>query len=475
MAPPSRRLLLRNLPKIDALQRLPGVEALCTAHGRERVTETLRILVEELRQELAGEKAGQERMDIWMEQLAESVETRLQEDLHTLLQPAINATGVLVHTNLGRVPLAARAIERMREVAGVYSTLEYDLAKGCRGSRSVHAQRLLSRLFPGGVEAHVVNNNAAAVLLALNTLAEGKEVVVSRGELVEIGGSFRIPDVMRKGQAILREVGSTNRTRLSDYEEAIGPQTALLLKVHTSNYRIVGFTAQVPLPELVRLGKRRGLPVMLDQGSGNLLDLAPRGVKDESPAQSLLAQGADLVTFSGDKLLGGPQAGILAGRSDLIERIRKNPLSRALRVDKITYAALEGTLQAYVTGRAEEEVPVLRMLAETAESLKARARRCSDRVRELSAGRVVAEILPGSSLVGGGAAPLEELPTWLLAVGCRDKSANDLEEALRRRRPPVIARIQDDRLVMDLRTVPIDQEEELAQAAAALGEARATR
>src|SRR2546425_8930390 len=333
MAPPSRRLLLRNLPKIDALQRLPGVEALSTAHGPERVTETLRILVEELRQELAGGKADQERMDIWMEQLAESVETRLQEDLHTLLQPVINATGVLVHTNLGRVPLAARAIERMREVAGVYSTLEYDLEKGCRGSRSVHAQRLLSRLFPGGVEAHVVNNNAAAVLLALNTLAEGKEVVVSRGELVEIGGSFRIPDVMRKGQAILREVGSTNRTRLSDYEEAIGPQTALLLKVHTSNYRIVGFTAQVPLPELVRLGKRRGLPVMLDQGSGNLLDLAPRGVKDESPAQSLLAQGADLVTFSGDKLLGGPQAGILAGRSDLIERIRKNPLSRALRVD----------------------------------------------------------------------------------------------------------------------------------------------
>src|SRR6185436_11506334 len=304
----------------------------------------------------------------------------------------INATGVLVHTNLGRSPLVPAAIRRMAEVASVYTTLEYDLEEGSRGSRSVHAQRLFGKLFPGWA-AHVVNNNAAAVLLALNTLAEGREVIVSRGELVEIGGSFRIPDVMRKGQAVLKEVGTTNRTRLADYEAAIGSGTALLLKVHTSNYRIVGFTKQVSLPELSELGRRRSLPVMVDQGSGNLLDLSHHGIGDEPPVAALLAQGADLVTFSGDKLLGGPQSGILVGRGDLIEKIRKNPLSRALRVDKLTYAALEATLETYVRGRANEELPVLRMMEQSEALVEERTRRCAARIQELGGGTIQTEIL----------------------------------------------------------------------------------
>ncbi|HEV8376207.1 MAG TPA: L-seryl-tRNA(Sec) selenium transferase, partial [Candidatus Polarisedimenticolia bacterium] len=291
----------------------------------------------------------------------------------------------------------------------------------------------------------------------------------------EIGGSFRIPDVMRKGQAILKEVGTTNRTRLSDYEDAIGSQTALLLKVHTSNYRIVGFTTQVSLPELAALGKRRGLPVMVDQGSGNLLDLAPCGLKGEPRVAGILAQGADLVTFSGDKLLGGPQCGILVGRPDLIERLRKNPLSRALRVDKLTYAALEATLEAYVTEQANKEVPVLRMLEESAESVGARAGRCAQRVRDRSAGRVRVEIISGSSLVGGGAAPTVEIPTRLLEVSVAGKSADELERMLRKLHPPVIARIQEDRLVLDLRTVLPDQEEGLATAVASLGGEDLTR
>jgi L-seryl-tRNA(Ser) seleniumtransferase len=467
MADAPSQAVLRRLPKIDVLLRLPSVEALSEAHGRERVTVVLREMVEELRSEIVAGGAPGERLERWTQEVGETLRRRLESDLQSLLLPVINATGVLVHTNLGRSPLSAAAISGMVSVAEGYSTLEYDLEKGRRGSRSVHAQRLLGRIFPGAA-SHVVNNNAAAVLLALNTLAEGKEVVVSRGELVEIGGSFRIPDVMRKGQAILREVGTTNRTRISDYEEAIGPSTGLLLKVHTSNYRIVGFTTQVTLTDLAALGKRCGLPVMVDQGSGNLMDLAGKGIDEEPSVQHLLSDGADIVTFSGDKLLGGPQAGILVGRPDLIERVRKNPLSRALRVDKITYAALEATLAAHLAGRAARELPVLRMMEETAESVERRARRCAEAVEHRTGGAVGAEVVPGASLVGGGAAPTAEIPTSLLVVRCGDRSPDALEEALRRGHPPVIARIESDRLVLDLRTVPEDQEEALVRAIAVL-------
>ncbi len=474
MTDATSQAVLRRLPKIDALLRLPAVQVLSETHGRERVTVVLREMVEELRGEITAGGAAGERLEKWMEEVGDSLRRRLEWETRSLLLPVINATGVLVHTNLGRCPLSPAAIERMASVAGGYSTLEYDLERGGRGSRSVHAQRLLERLFPGAA-CHVVNNNAAAVLLALNTLAEGREVVVSRGELVEIGGSFRIPDVMRKGQAILREVGTTNRTRISDYEEAIGPSTGLLLKVHTSNYRIVGFTTQVPLADLAALGKRRGLPVMVDQGSGNLTDLAGKGIGDEPPVQRLLSEGADVVTFSGDKLLGGPQAGILVGRPELIEKVRGNPLSRALRAGKITYAALEATLAAHLAGRAGKELPVLRMMEEPAESVERRARRCAEAVGRLSGGAVRAEVLPGASVIGGGAAPAAEIPTSLLVVRCGDRSPDSLEEALRRGHPPVIGRIESDRLVLDLRTVPEDREEDLVRAVAALRETRTPR
>jgi len=459
--------ILRTLPKIDALLQIPEVDALQSSYGRERITRTLRAMVEEVRLALTqdGEQAG--FLEAWMADLPKRLAIRLESEMASSLRPVINATGVLVHTNLGRSPLSAAAIRRMAEVASAYTTLEYDLEKGSRGSRGVHAQRIFGMLFPG-CAAHVVNNNAAAVLLALNTLAEGREVIVSRGELVEIGGSFRIPDVMRKGQAMLKEVGTTNRTRLADFEEAIGADTALLLKVHTSNYRIVGFTTQVSLAELAELGKRRNLPVMVDQGSGNLMDLEGRGIGDEPPVAALLAQGADLVTFSGDKLLGGPQCGILVGRGDLIERIRRNPLSRALRVDKLTYAGLEATLESYARGRAGEELPVLRMMGQSAQSVEARTRRCAARIHELSGDRIRIEILTGASLVGGGAAPTEEIPTSLMAVSCATQSAAGLEVQLRSGQIPVVARIQENRLVLDLRTVFEEQEEDLARAVSAL-------
>jgi len=456
---------LRRLPKIDLLLREPGVDALAAFHGRERVLGHLRDMVADLRARLKENDLPQGMLSDWVKALPGRLAEKLQGDLESSLRPVINATGVLVHTNLGRSPLSDDAIARIAKVAGSYVTLEYDLTKGSRGSRSVHAQRLFGLLFPGRA-AHVVNNNAAAVLLALNTLAEGREVIVSRGELVEIGGSFRIPDVMRKSQAVLREVGTTNRTRLADYEEAIGPRTALLLKVHTSNYRIVGFTEQAAPEELFDLGRRAQIPVMVDQGSGNLLE-APGGILHETPIQAMLPS-ADLVTFSGDKLMGGPQSGILVGRPDLIEKIRKNPLSRALRADKLTYAALEATLEAYACGRAGEVLPVLRMLDESAESVEERARRCAKRIEALSGGRMRAEIVPGSSVVGGGAAPLESIPTRLLAIACEGKTASSLEAGLRAGAQPVIARIEEGRLVLDLRTVRAEQEEDLAGALAGL-------
>jgi L-seryl-tRNA(Ser) seleniumtransferase len=470
MAGTDRQALLKRLPKMDLLLGRSEVEALVRPHGRDRVAEALRGMLEGLRARLLGPGGGEEMLERWEAGFVAELSARLETDLASSLRPVINATGVVLHTNLGRSPLSEEAIARIAEAARCYTTLEYDLAKGSRGSRSVHAQRLLSRLFPGAA-GHVVNNNAAAVLLALNTLAEGKEVIVSRGELVEIGGSFRIPDVMRKAQAVLREVGTTNRTRLSDYEEAITPETGLLLKVHTSNYRIVGFTTQVPIADLAGLGKRRGIPVMADQGSGNLVDLAGRGVEDEPGVHDLLKAGADVVSFSGDKLLGGPQAGILVGRPDLVEKMRRNPLTRALRVDKLTYAALEATLAAHVTGRSGEEIPALRMIAEEAEALERRARRVGKAIEAVGQGRIRTEVLPGSSVIGGGAAPTAEIPTRLLWVSLPGRSPDALEAALRAGSPPVIARIAEDRLVLDLRTVLPDQEEELVRAVATLAAA----
>ncbi|OGL20844.1 MAG: L-seryl-tRNA(Sec) selenium transferase, partial [Candidatus Rokubacteria bacterium RIFCSPLOWO2_12_FULL_69_21] len=368
------------------------------------------------------------------------------------LAPVVNATGVVLHTNLGRALLSPLTLERLRRVGSAYSNLELDLKTKERGSRYVHVDGLLKRL-TGAPASLVVNNNAAAVLLALESLARGKEVIVSRGELIEIGGEFRIPDIMRRSGAILREVGTTNRTHLKDYADAIGPETALLLKVHTSNYRVLGFTAQVPTRDLVELGRSRGIPAMEDLGSGCFVDLRPYGFPYEPTVQEAVAAGLDLVSFSGDKLLGGPQAGIVVGKTELVERLKKNPLNRALRIDKLTLAGLEATLYAYEAGNAIETIPTLRMLTERLAAVRRRARRLLRRLSPPVAAALGAALSEGRAQVGGGSLPLVELPTVALAIGTAGRPAQQLDEALRNGEPPVIGRIADDRLLLDCRTV----------------------
>jgi L-seryl-tRNA(Ser) seleniumtransferase len=454
---PNRNRILRALPQIDELLGSEPFREPIVLHGRDLVAHLVR-------EQLVGLRVGIRSGDLDRAQLGERI-ARLgpvvAEEAGRLtrssIRPVINATGVVLHTNLGRALLSERAVRRMSEVARSYTTLEYDLARGRRGSRSSHLDRIFAALFPRRA-AQVVNNNAAAVLLALNTLAEGREVIVSRGELVEIGGSFRIPDIMRRSGAILREVGTTNRTRLADYERAIGPQTALLLKVHPSNYRIVGFTAQVPLREVASLGRRRRIPVLMDQGSGNMLDLTRYGVRDEPSVGDALADGADLVCFSGDKLLGGPQAGLLVGRPGIIRRTRENPLSRALRVDKITYAALEATLLDYLGGTAADNLPVRRMISLPRDAIAQRAERLARSVSSHAAGRLGIEVVTGGSLLGGGSAPEETLPTALLALRSPHLSARVIEEKLRSGPRPIIARIEGKRVLLDLRTVPEEED-----------------
>ncbi|MFQ5792298.1 MAG: L-seryl-tRNA(Sec) selenium transferase, partial [Acidobacteriota bacterium] len=360
--------------------------------------------------------------------------------------------------NLGRAPLSRPALEALLQVARGYSNLELNLESGKRGRREAHAARLFERLFPGH-ETLAVNNNAAAVLLALNTLAKGREVVISRGELVEIGGSFRIPEILERSGARLREVGTTNKTRLSDYEAAIGPSTGIILRVHPSNFRIVGFTERASTEELVSLGKSRGIAIVEDFGSGNLLSLGVCGLPHEPTVQASLEAGADLVTFSGDKLLGGPQAGILVGRREHVRACGKNPLARALRVDKLTYAALEATLSAFVREKAFEEIPVLRMLSLSSSEMELRCRRFVGACGDLQGLELA--VTEGYSKVGGGAAPEAEIPTYLIAVRAKGQSTQSVLERLRANQPPVIARIAEDRLLLDLRTVHPEQETDL--------------
>jgi L-seryl-tRNA(Ser) seleniumtransferase len=382
------------------------------------------------------------------------------------LRPVLNATGVVLHTNLGRAVLSDLARDRVAAVAAAYSNLEMDLASKERGSRYSHVESLLGRL-TGAQDALVVNNNAAAVLLALETLAHGKEVIVSRGELIEIGGEFRIPDIMLRSGAILREVGATNRTHLRDYAEAIGPNTALLLKVHTSNYRVIGFTAEVSSRQLTELGRERGIPVMEDLGSGSLLDLRPWGFPYEPTVPEVVASGVDLVSFSGDKLLGGPQAGIVVGKGAIVARLKKNPWNRALRIDKFTIAALEATLNAYDAGVARETVPTLRLLTEPLASIQARARRVLRGLGAEATARLDARVTEGRSQVGGGALPTVELPTAGLALGATDAAARALDAALRVGEPAVVGRLVDDRLFLDCRTVLPGQVGTLAHAVVA--------
>ncbi len=389
--------------------------------------------------------------------IASDAGMRLARSFEPSLRPVINATGVVIHTNLGRAPLAAAAMTRIAELGAGYTNLEYDLSGGGRGSRAVHAEALLTQL-TGAEAAAVVNNNAAATLLMLAALAAGREVLISRGELVEIGGGFRVPDVMAQSGAILREVGTTNRTRAADYSAAVSDRTALILRVHPSNFRIAGFTERPSLEELVDLGRRLRVPVVEDLGSGALLPI----VAGEPLAGESVRAGADVVCFSGDKLLGGPQAGILIGRRELIDRIRRHPMMRALRVDKLTYAALEATLIEYLSGRARETIPVARMLTIPVVEIETRARALADTLRATG---WQADVVDGVSAVGGGSAPGVELPTKLVTLSRDGQSPDDIEARLRGASPPVVGRIEDGRVVLDLRTVPPDQDRVIAHVA----------
>jgi len=462
----ARATLLRQFPSVDELLRRPRLAALAERVSRALVVDEARSVLDELRGRAAGEPELA-RAELDTARLEERVAEAVERTLAFSLCAVINATGVILHTNLGRAPLSKRAIEHLGDAAAQYSNLEYDLAAGERGKRDVHTARVLARA-AGAERALVVNNNAAAVFLVLNTLAKGSEVVVSRGELVEIGDGFRIPDIMAESGAVLREVGTTNRTRIADYERAISERTRLLLRVHPSNFRIVGFTERPSLEELVELGRRAGVPVFEDLGSGCLVALSPYGF-DEPVVSDSLAAGASVVSFSGDKLLGGPQAGVIAGRKDLLERIRRNPLFRALRVDKLTIAALEATLVAYLRGTLDE-IPTLRMIRLSPEEIERRSQAVLERLRPMVAkGEVEMEVRRGESVLGGGSTPDQPLPTRLIAVSSSRHSAEELEARLRQPSEglAVIARIQDERLVLDLRTVFPEQEPALVAALAA--------
>lgn len=467
-----QRELLRAIPPVGEILASPTAAELMQTYARPRLVAAIAESLELLRQRIkaAATASDVDDIDLRPSSLALLAAAHLARVGQPHLCRVINATGVILHTNLGRAPLPQAAIERLSEAAAHYTNLELDLETGERGSRYSHIEALLCRL-TGAEAAMAVNNNAAAVLLSLSALAAGLEVIVSRGELVEIGGSFRIPEVMAQGGARLVEVGTTNKTRLTDYERAMTDQTAALLKVHTSNYRIIGFTAEVAVADLARLGRARGVPVVADLGSGALL---PAAGTAEPTVQEWLEQGADLVTFSGDKLLGGPQAGLVVGRRDLIQRLRRHPLTRALRIDKLAVAALEGTLRLYLDpAAARQQVPILQMLAADPAELQPRAQELAALIVEAAPDRVTVGVSDGFSQAGGGALPARDLPTRLVTVTAKDMPAARLEQRLRRRRPPVLARIHKEQLLFDVRTLRPDEPAMVARAvAAALADAQ---
>jgi L-seryl-tRNA(Ser) seleniumtransferase len=461
-----KQALYRQIPAVDQVLMSPGLSELEKVHPRRLILESIHQVLDGIRLKIGkGEEFDADQLSL--DAVSEQVTERLVMLARPSLRAVINATGVVVHTNLGRSILAERVLRRFRPIAGGYSNLEYDIDRGKRGSRYTHVEGILKEL-TGAEAAMVVNNNAAAVLISLETLAKGREVVVSRGQLVEIGGSFRIPDVMRKSGAIMVEVGTTNKTHPKDYEEVMGPETALLLKVHKSNFQIVGFSEEVPVSELVKLGSRHGVPVMEDLGSGCLMDFSQYGLMKEPTVQEVLAQGADLVTFSGDKLLGGPQAGIILGRKDLVEDIRRNQLNRALRIDKLTLLALEETLRLYRDDRlAQKEIPTLRMIGQPYRSLVRKAERLLKLIGRIKRGNFSVETADGNSKVGGGALPLLEMPSRLVALAPGRLASSFMEAWLRAYDPPIIGRQESDRVLLDVRTI---QEKELKTVAQAIKE-----
>ena len=463
---PDQTALLRSLTSVDELLLRPRVAELCHRLERGYAVATAREVLAQVRREINSQQVKDESA-ISPDALEQRMVSTVAAELAPSLRPVVNASGVILHTNLGRAPLIASAIERLRLSATHYCNLEYDLSAGSRGKRDVHLSRLIERL-TGAEAAIVVNNCAAAVLVTLAALARGGEVIVSRGELIEIGDGFRIPEIMEQSGAVLHEVGTTNRTRISDYENAITEKTLLLLRVHPSNFTLTGFTEKPEIAELIALGERRALPVIEDLGSGCLVDLSESGIH-EPTARASVEAGFSLVLFSGDKVLGGPQAGIIAGRAELVGKVRRHPLFRALRVDKLTIAAMEATLHAYLRG-AWNEIPSLRM---TRASIDEIAQRASKLATTLESGGgdpgTWIEITDGHSLVGGGSTPAQSLPTKLLRIRSARYSAADLEIRLRQGPTgiPVIARIEDDRLLLDLRTVFPQQDSTLAEAVAA--------
>ena len=469
--------LYRELPGVDELLRKPDIAALVAAEGQAATRHACRTVLAGLREQIANGHLGSDQLHIALAGIHRAIGNELAQALGYSLRPVINATGVILHTNLGRAPLGTSAVKHIRETATAYSNLEFDLTSGERGKRDVHVDRLFRRLLSeadaglhpaaqtdAAISSIVVNNNAAAVLLALNTLAEGGEVIVSRGELVEIGGSFRIPDVMAKSGAILREVGTTNRTRIADYERAIHETTKLLLRVHRSNFEISGFTEQPALSELLALAAKHKLPFMEDLGSGAFFDLREIGLNNQPGVLDSVRAGVHVLTYSGDKLLGGPQAGIISGREELVQRMRSNSLFRALRVDKLTYAALEATLLAYVK-QDYDTIPAISMMRLSKSEITKRAEAI---LSGMDSKKITAELIAGESLIGGGSAPSAVLRTTLVALTSRSLNANELAGRLRASEPPVMARVDQGKVLLDLRTVFPAQDEVLRQLLASL-------
>lgn len=447
-----RRELLRSIPKMDEILSILDRRNVLESASRNIVLKICRTVLDEVRSSILANTLS-DRGLLDPERLSAVIASRLDALKRNNLRQVVNATGILLHTNLGRAPLPEEAIENIINVSRGYSNLEYNLETGKRGVRYDHVTDVLREL-TGAEDALVVNNNAAAVLLVLNTLSNGMESIVSRGELIEIGGEFRIPEIMKKSGAVLREVGTTNRTRLADYEKAIGENTALVMKVHPSNYRIMGFTEEAELSELVGLSRKMNIPVFNDLGSGCLIDLEQFGLMKEPTVQEIVKTGADIVCFSGDKLLGGPQAGIIIGRSDLIGDIKSNPLNRALRIDKLTLAALESTLRIYLKPEdALKKLRGLQCLTESVEDVAKRARKLCSILRRLALRDISLEIREGKSLSGGGALPLQEIPTVLIVLKSEKLKAEHIEKALRNAEIPVITRIMEDEVLMDLRTI----------------------